>query len=175
MWCSPALSGSVELKPLADGAERLSDFIFRPYSGSPDVTAVAPASVFVKNRLGGEVVVSAYHGRMYGLQQYSEDRKRWFVSLVDRLTPGAKFAVCGNDQDVLTLERRAADGSRLVMAVNINAEPIRRFRFRIGDASRVERLMPDGGWDRVGFTRDGEWIELPVAGEFYGFRMFRTK
>ena len=173
MWYSPALSGSVELKPLADGAERLSDFIFRPYSGSPDVTAVAPASVFVKNRLGGEVIVSAYHGRMYGLQQYSEDRKRWFVSLVDRLTPGAKFAVCGNDQDVLTLERRAADGSRLVMAVNINAEPIRTLRIRAGAAKTVAALRADGAWRTVEAVRDGAWLALPLPVDFYGFQVLK--
>ena len=153
---SPTLSGSVEFR-LANGAERLGDLTFRPYAGMPDPEIVAPATVFYRNRLGGEVITMAYHHRMFDLEKFGEGRKRQLVSLVDRLAGGRALTVCENDQDVLTAERVRPDGRHLVLVVNLCSDPIRRLSLRVPDGAKLERLMPDGSWHpadggvRVGF------------------------
>lgn len=169
---SPKLDLSAELKALP-GAEAVSDLVFRPYVGSQDVSVVAPASVFYRNRLGGAVVTSVYHGKMYGLHQLSEDRKAWFVDCIDRLSGNTQTLVCGNDLDVLCASRRTADGARLVMAIDLNPDPVRRFRFRAGDVTKAEAMDAHGAWRPVAFTRDGVWTELDASGAFYEFKLFR--
>jgi len=169
---SPKIDLCTELKKLP-GAESLSDFVFRPYVGAPDLPVVAPASVFFRNRLGGAVVTSAYHGRMNGLHQLSEDRKAWFVGCIDRLRGDREAVVCGNDLDVLCAERRAADGARLVMAVDLNPDPVRLFRFRAGNVTKVEVLGSHGNWRSAPFVRDGVWTVVDEPGAFYEFKLFR--
>ena len=144
MAWSSAMDGSVRFTA-AEGAETLSDFTYAAYAGAKDVESVAPASVLYRNRLGGTVATVSYHDGIYGLHRYSEARKAWFVSIVDRLS-GGDWAVCLNDQDVLVLERRRPDGARIVLVENLNSEPIRDLRLRLPAGIRVERLMPDGSW-----------------------------
>lgn len=160
-WYSPTMSGSVEFR-LADGAERLGNLTFRPHEGAPNSEIVAPATVFYRNRLGGEVITMAYHHRMFDLQKFSEGRKRQLVSLIDRLSGGRVLTVCENDQDVLTAERVMSDGRHLVLVVNLCSDPIRRLSLRVPDGAKLERLMPDGVWRLVGGDVRVEFYEAVV-------------
>lgn len=160
-WYSPTMSGSVEFR-LADGAERLGNLTFRPHEGAPNSEIVAPATVFYRNRLGGEVITMAYHHRMFDLQKFSEGRKRQLVSLIDRLSGGRVLTVCENDQDVLTAERVMSDGRHLVLVVNLCSDPIRRLSLRVPDGAKLERLMPDGVWRPVGGDVRVEFYEAVV-------------
>ena len=63
MSFTPAADGSV-LYRAAEGAERLSGLVYYPYSGAKDFETVAPATVFYRNRLGGETVTVSYHGAL---------------------------------------------------------------------------------------------------------------
>lgn len=160
------LSGSVELKTAAD-AERLGEFVYAPYAGAED-EVVAPSTIFYRNRLGGRIIVAAYHSRMYWLNAHSEGRKRWFINCVDRLSPdGARPTVCGNDQHMLLAERVKGDGGRLVMVVNLNPEPVRKLSLRIPEGRSVEVLSPTGAWCRVEGTRDGVFLLLPIPVGYY--------
>ena len=159
------LSGSVELKA-AEGAERLGDFVYSPYAGAERET-VAPSTVHFRNRLGGEVIVAAYHPDVFILHRYSEGRKRWLFNCLDRLSGGKPATVCGNDQHVLLAERAKADGTRLVMAVNLNSEPIRRLSLRIPEGRTVEVMSANGAWTRVEGEREGDFLLLPVPVGFY--------
>jgi len=147
MSYSPAMDGSVRFMA-ADGCERLSDFIYRPYAGAKDFETVAPACVLYRNRLGGTVVTVAYHDGLYGLHRYSEARKAWLLNIVDRLS-SEPLAYCLNDQDVLVFERRKPDGTRLVLVTNLNSEPIRDLRLRSPEGSQIERMTSDGAWKGV--------------------------
>ena len=142
---SPSLSGSVAFTA-EKGAERLADFIYKPYAGALDVEVVAPSTVFFRNGLGGQVVTAAYHPSMFCLQQHSEGRKRWFVDLVDRLCGGETLTVCEEDQDVLVAERTRPNGDRIVLAVNLGTDPIDGLRIRKSKGCVCEQLMPDGSW-----------------------------
>jgi len=141
---SSSYAGSARFTPLAK-AEVLSEFCYEdPASGKRSV--VAPAAVWYRNELGGEVVTCGYHGNLLFTESYSEERKRYLVSLVDRLTLPERLIVCEEAQDVLLAVRRAADGSQLVLAVNLNSEPIENLRLRLPQGAKVERLTENGAW-----------------------------
>lgn len=143
----------IEFEPIP-AAQRLSEFVFAPYAGAePEV--VAPSAVYYRNALGGQVISIAYHQRMFCLHQYSEARKDWLVALIDRLSGAQKFTICENTQDVMTTERIAADGTRLVLAVNLNADPVRNLKLRVPAGAKVERLTGDGSWAQEEKTQLG--------------------
>ena len=164
MAYTPAMDGSVEFTAEA-GAERLSNLVWQPYSGSTEREVVAPATVYWRNALGGECVTTMYHYRMYKLHECSVARKTWFTDCIDKLSGGDRLMTCGNLQDVLVSERVASDGSHLVFAVNLNSEPIKRFRLRAPEGFRFETLSCNGNWRHVLSCRDGEYavLDLPVA------------
>ena len=165
MSFSPSMDGSFALTCSGDG-ETLSELVFSPYAGAGR-EHVAPASVFFRNALGGRIVTSVYHGRMMNLHQYSEARKRWLAACVDRLADGAGPTLCGNDQDVLLSERMRADGARLVLAVNLNSDPIERLSLRLPSGASVEALSADGRWRPVAGAAHGGFTDLDVPLGFY--------
>ena len=158
---------------LAPGAEKLTVLGFSPYRGSPVFEEAAPGAVLFKNALGGTVATCAYHGGMYVLHQFSEGRKRFVVSLLDRLMCGQVRYVCGNDQDVLVLAREGKDGRGVVLAVNLNSEPIETLRFRAPGAASAEAMSPGGVWRPVRAHSSGEWLELDETLGFYEAKAFR--
>ena len=145
---SSSYAGSVKFEPL-EGVEILSEFCYEdPATG--EMSVVAPSAVRFRNELGGDVVTCAYHAGMLFLQTYSESRKRWMLSLVDRLAGPDRFTACEAQQDVLVAERLAADGTRLVLAVNLNPEPICDLKMRVPPGSKVDVLSPKGEWIPAG-------------------------
>jgi hypothetical protein len=158
---------------LAPGAEKLTVLGFSPYRGSPVFEEAAPGTVLFKNALGGTVVTCAYHGGMYGLHQFSEGRKKFVVSLIDRLMGEPVKYVCGNDQDVLVMAREGKDGRGVVLAVNLNSEPIETLRFRAPGAASAEVMSPGGVWRSVRTNVSGEWLELDETLGFYEAKAFR--
>ena len=162
---SPSMDGSFELRP-APGCETISRFVFRPYAGATP-EPVSASAVLYKNALGGRVVTSAFHAGMMRLHQFSEGRKRWLTACLDRLVGGRFEAVCGNDQDVLVSERVKLDGTRLVLAVNLNSDPISRLSLRMDGDPVVETLSADGKWLRSQPSRRGEFVDIALQLGFY--------
>ena len=160
---------------LAPDAEVITKLGFLPYAGSPAFEEAAPGAVLWRNALGGTVVTCAYHAEMTPLHRFSEARKRYVVKLLDRLWGGPVPCVCGNDQDVLVLARRHKDGAAIVLAVNLNSEPIVEFRLRAPNAKSVSVLAPDGTWQAQKFSRDGEWLSIPSPLAFYEAKVFRCE
>jgi len=158
---------------LVPGAEKLTVLGFSPYRGSPVFEEAAPGTVLFKNALGGTVVTCVYHGAMYVLHQFSEGRKRFVVSLLDRLMGEPLKYVCGNNQDILVLAREGADGKGVVLAVNLNSEPIETLRFRFPGVASAEVMSPGGVWKPVRMHSSGEWVELDEALGFYEAKAFR--
>ena len=145
MGNSSAYDGNVKFEPM-EGAEVLSQLCYRdPASGEESV--VAPSAVHFRNELGGSVVTCGYHTRMLSLDMYTENRKRWMTSLVEKLTGrDDMFTACEVPQDVLVAERRSGDGTRYVLAVNLNSEPIEDLKMRVPEGARTEVLSPNGEW-----------------------------
>ena len=162
---SPSMDGSVWLRP-APGCETISRFVFRPYAGAAP-EPVSASAVLYTNALGGRVVTSAFHAGMMSLHQFSEGRKRWLAACLDRLVDGRFEAVCGNDQDVLVSERVKPDGTRLVLAVNLNPDPISRLSLRFAGDPVVDVLSTGGEWRRAETSRRGEFVEVALPLGFY--------
>ena len=160
---------------LAPGAEVLTKLGFSPYTGSPVFEEAAPGTVLWRNALGGTVATCAYHTDMTSLHRFSEARKAYLVKVLDRLAGHPVPYVCGNDQDVLVLARARKGGGSIVLAVNLNSEPIGAFRLRAPGATAVSVLGPGGTWRDVRFTRDGEWISLSTNLVFYQANVFKIK
>ena len=159
---------------LVPSAEVLTQLGFSPYRGSPVFEEAAPGAVVCRNALGGTVAVCAYHTAMYELSQYSEARKAYVMKLLDRLSGKPLPLVCGNDQDVLVLARSRKDGGSLVLAANLNSEPIVSLRLRAPNAKEVSLLAPHGTWQKLDFARDGEWIDIPVPLAFYEAKILKV-
>ncbi|MBQ2629059.1 MAG: hypothetical protein IJG13_05215, partial [Kiritimatiellae bacterium] len=159
---------------LAEGAETLSVLGFTPYRGSPVFEFAAPGSVLWRNALGGTVATCAYHTDMGVLHKFSETRKAQLVRMFDRLAGKPLAFVCGNDQDVLVMTRRRADGGSNVFVANLNSEPIRSVRLRVPSAASVSVLAPNGTWRPVEFSRDGEWVAIDEGLAFYQAKVFRV-
>ena len=160
---------------LAQGAEVLTELGFSPYSGSPVFEVAAPGAVLWRNALGGTVITCAYHSGMTPLHRFSEARKRWLVQLLDRLGGEALANVCGNDQDVLVFARAGKAGGSVVLAVNLNSEPIAALRLRAPQAKAAAVLAPDGAWRELEFERDGEFVVLPVPLAFYEAKVVKVE
>jgi len=158
---------------LASGAEAVAELGFSPYAGSPVFHAACPSAVLYRNRLGGTVAVCAYHVGMSGLHLYSEARKAYFTKLIDRLLGKPMRYICGNNQDVLVFARTSKDGGAVVMAANLNSEPIKYVRLRAPGAESVFVLSPEGVWRVLDFSRDGEWLDLPESLAFYEAKVFK--
>lgn len=142
-------AGSVRFTPAKD-SRVLSEFRYKD-SVTGENQTVSPAAVYAENELGGKVVTCGYHGGMLYLDVYSEERQRWFVSIVDLLTDASdRFTVCRETQDMLLCERRAADGTRYVLAMNMSSEPVADLRLRVPEGACVERLSASGEWMRGG-------------------------
>ena len=157
-------SGSV-LFMVDPEAEVLSTLGFRPFAGAKQYDVVSPATVLFSNTLGGRVLTVQCHPKMANYQLYSEARRAWLLAALDRLS-GEKVFASGHDQDMLILVRRKATGERIVLAENLNPDPIRRLSFRApSKPQKVERLSGDGSWRPVSATfEDGKIVcDVPLA------------
>lgn len=147
--------------------EVLSTLGYRPFSGSPQYDAVSPATVLFTNALGGRVLTVQYHPKMASYQLYSEARRAWLLAALERLS-GEPLFVAGHDQDILVLVRRNAKGERIVLAENLNSDPIRRLSFRVSAMpGKVERLCGDGSWRPVAAAHEGGKLVCDVPVAFY--------
>ena len=72
------------------------------------------------------------------------------------------------------LARARKGGGSIVLAVNLNSEPINAFRLRAPGATDVSVLGPDGTWHAVPFTSDGEWLSLSTDLAFCQARVFKV-
>ena len=159
---------------LAEGTEVITRFVFSPYSGSPVLEDAAPATVMYRNPLGGTVITCAYHTQMSDFHVLSESRKAYVVGLLDRLVGSPLQYICGNDQDMLVFARKCGGGGSVVIAVNLNSEPVGTVRLRALGAKSVSVLASDGSWRALEFTRDGEWLSIPSSLAFYEAKVFKV-
>ena len=152
------------------GAKKVSMLGFKSISAYEDVT---PSAVLYKNRLGGSAMTVSYSAGLHYLSIFNEIRKAWFVSLLDMLNGSKLPFVAGHDQDVLVWVRKKNDGTFLVMAENVNAEPIERLALRVPEGKWKAELLSGGGWNEVSVVRNGEYLEMSVPVAFYATAVLR--
>jgi hypothetical protein len=160
------MSGSV-LFEADPSAEVLSTLGFRPFAGSKRYDVASPATVLFSNAIGGRVLTAQYHPAMSEYQMYSEAPRAWLLASLDRLSGHPTFAA-GHDQDMLVLVRRNARGEQIVLAENLNPDPIRHLSFRMASEPRkVQRLAGDGTWKTVNAQFDGGKLVCDTTLAFY--------
>lgn len=129
------------------GAAILSRLVYTPYAGAEPETAGAGTTVF-RNRLGGRVAVTAFHVNVPWYQQWNEGRKRFLLKVLARL--GFEDPYAENNQHVLTLVRRAPDGSQVVSVTNLGYDPLDPVKLHLPEGASVSALMDNGGlWRAV--------------------------
>ena len=138
--------GAPVLMP-AKGAKSLSELVYRPFDGAVTYEVIQPGATVFRNGLGGRIAVTAYNLDVGGHHRVSLARKNWLQTIVDALSGGPVLPYVENDQDVTVLAARAKDGSVLLLAVNLNFDPIRKLKVRRPAGTKtVERLGTDGIW-----------------------------
>ena len=166
-------SGSVSFS-VQPGAKVLSTLGFRPFAGSPQYDIATPATVLYANELGGKALTMQYHANMQILQRHSEGRKASLLAALERLVGSPLAAVSAHDQDMLTLVRRAQDGSRLVLVENLNPDPVQQLSLFVTSGEvRVERLAGDGSWEKIRAHREGTRLVCDVSLSFYEAAVLR--
>lgn len=134
----------------AKGAKSLSELVYRPFAGAVTYEVVQPGATVFRNGLGGCVAVTAYNLDVRGHHRVSLARKNWLQAIVDELSGGPVLPCVENDQDVTALAARTKDGSVILLAINLNFDPIRKLKVRRPSGTKtVERLGSDGTWHPV--------------------------
>ena len=150
---------AVDLRAHAPGARELSMLRHRAWELAPDAEAVAPGTLLFDNAEGGRVLTVAFRlptplDRELGhWHAYNETRKRRLAELLTLLCDGDEAAWTGGarhlgDAPLLFRAGRAADGTRLWLAMPISLDPVDEIPLAIAGPApaRVERLFPDGSW-----------------------------
>jgi hypothetical protein len=150
---------AVDLRTHAPGARELSMLRHRAWELAPDAEAVAPGTLLFDNAEGGRVLTVAFRlptplDRELGhWHAYNETRKRRLAELLTLLCDGDEAAWTGGarhlgDAPLLFRAGRAADGTRLWLAMPISLDPVDEIPLAIAGPApaRVERLFPDGSW-----------------------------
>lgn len=161
---------------LDQSVEVMTEFCYAASAVSPDLTPVAPATVFYKNKLGGYICTAAFHTKLSFLGFYSESRKDWMLEVLDKLN-GAKipFAV-KNEQNFAAMERKLSDGSTLFAAYNLNYDPVKQLMIRCGTKpSNIKVLTPAGTWEDVKFTWNGDAVTLDLSVAAIHFAILKIK
>ena len=150
------------LTPIAPNAEIVTHLCYSAFDGATDVDIVSPGMVFAANALGGRVVTTAFFASGFDwLPPLTDMRKAWFLMALSKL--GWNGWAVLNDQDVLALERRCADGSTLLAVFNTNFDEMETIRLRAPRAPKsAEVLASDGTWKRIEPKASLGEIELPV-------------
>ena len=151
-----------------EGAQTLATLGYRQFAGALHYEPATPSAVLYANRLGGRVLALQYHAGMRQYQLYSEARKASLLGMLAKLCGSKVPFVAAHDQDMLMLVRRKPDGARLLLAENLNPDPVRRLSFCAPDGDfAVERLAGDGAWRPVRCERVGDDIACDVSLGFY--------
>ena len=108
------------------------------------------------------MVTTAFFAGGYPWQPSLTDaRKAWFLMALSKL--GWNDWTVLNDQDVVALERRTADGKTLLAVFNTNFDEMEAVRLRAPYVPQtVEVLAPGGIWRRVAANAASGELVLPI-------------
>ena len=153
-----AVPDPADLRAHDPSTRELSTLRHRAWELAPDTMPVAPGTLLFDNADGGRVLTVAFRlpaldrdlGNWHAL---NETRKRRLAELLTLLCDGDEAAWTGGarylgDAPLLFRTGRAADGTRLWLAMPIGLDPIEEIPLTLAGPApvRVERLLPDGSW-----------------------------
>ena len=158
--------GNVPFMTLNDkNAEVMTWYYYSPFSSSPDLEKISPATVFMKNSLGGYICTTGFHMGVSVFSIHNAGRKEWMLAVLEKLNGKQLPFVVKNEQNYAALTRVNKSGETILAACNLNFDPVQDFTIRCAEKpENVSVLTPSGKWKNLKF----EWKDGSV---FTGLRM----
>ena len=167
-------SDNVPKLELLDGARRLTSLVYSPYAGAVESEDAGPASCVFENRLGGKIVVSAFHMGIYDRIR-NEPRQEWLFRMVDLLADKQAIPCVANRQDVMVLAARKPDGDVLMAVFNLNFDPMSSIDLRVKDEPDVSLLCGDGSWRKADVVQTERGPSVRCGIPCYGVAVLRLR
>jgi hypothetical protein len=158
-----------ELVPLSDRVKRYSEVYHLRDGKYKDI--LFPGVTAYENELGGTVVVfSGDTAFTFSLSQafgfLNESRKAQFVQILEDMH--SLPAYYPGDVDVLFKAARLDNGSLLCALLDMSLDPVEDLAIVIHqDVKHIKRLLPDGTYESVSFTKDGTLYTLSLTANIY--------
>ena len=132
--------------------EVFTELYYVSYPGAGDDEYICPATVFYKNALGGTVCSMVFHHSI-SYSQFNENRRDFFIEVIERLKGKKMPLLCYDAQNVTVITREYADGAILAEVCNVNFDPLKSIELHCAKSpSSVELLKGDGTWEQASFT-----------------------
>ena len=156
-----AVPDPADLRAHDRAARELSTLFHRAWELAQTSAPVAPGTLLFDNAEGGRVLTVAFRlpaldRDLGGWHALNETRKRRLAELLTLLCGGDEAAWTGGarhlgDAPLLFRSGRAADGTRLWLAMPISLDPVEEIPLALAGPApaRVERLCADGSWRGV--------------------------
>lgn len=168
--------GAPELVVKSPDAKILTNIRATAFALKGDRRRTLPGSVIFKNELGGTVLTVALCSEEHFTLRAGGPRKNWMLYLLEKLDDEVVQGAVLNDTPVISIKRKAADGSRLLMICNNGYDPIDNLEIKLRKAGKIEMLSEKGEWLPVNFKRVcPEVVIADVALPCYGIAVLKVK
>jgi hypothetical protein len=158
-----------ELVPLSDRVKRYSEVYHLRDGKYKDI--LFPGVTAYENELGGTVVVfSGDTAFTFNLAQafgfLNEARKDQLVQILEDMD--SLLAYYPGDIEVLVKAARLDNGSLLCALLDMSLDPVEDLALVIRqDVKHIKRLLPDGTYESVSFTKNGTLYTLPLTANVF--------
>ena len=169
-------SGAPQLVLKSEKAKVVTDIHATAFALEGDRRRVVPGSVLFENELGGKIMTVAFCSDEHFSLRAGMPRKNWMIYLLEKLDPEVVQGSVLNDTPVMSIKRKAADGSTLLMVCNLGYDPIESLQIKLGKAEKIELLTEKGKWASVDFKRlCPQTVDAEVALPCYGVAVLKIK
>ena len=168
--------GAPQLVVKSPKAKVITNINATAYALKGDRRRVVPGSVLFENELGGKIMTVAFCSDEHFTLRAGAPRKNWMIYLLEKLDPEVVQGAVMNDTPVLSIKRKAADGSTLLMVCNLGYDPIDSLQIKLCKAGKIEMLTEKGNWVSVDFKRlCKQNVDVKVALPCYGVAILKIK
>ena len=151
-----------ELVPVADGLEIVTNMYYTPFFGAAlsEQTLVCPGAVVYNNALGGRICTTVFRTTDEFTPRGGVPRKDWLIKLIEVIEAGAADGTLLVEHPALSVSRKLADGSTMLMFCNLGFDAIEQVEVKFAGAGKVSELTADGEWKKLDFKVDGSKIVI---------------
>lgn len=141
----------------------------------------APAAVYYENELGGRIMTAALDLGLESFEPwcrrgYDEDRKEWFLDVLDKLSGGRTEYAVLNNKNMAVMARESPEGHDLVSVWNIHHDPVTDLGLRVArKPSSVDVLDGDGTWKAAQWKHKDGYVNIAVDMQCYHYVILRFR
>lgn len=145
------------LKPISDDVEVLANYCRGPRFDSPSV--VAPSMTFYRNKLGGRIVVLGWPSELSYDKFYRLHRRNLLLMAFDKAIGSPLEMAIETCQQSLVRHGILKDGREILAVTQAGLDQFDTLPVRMERTPKlVEKLLPNGSWESVAFSRDGDLL-----------------